>query len=246
MEEPFIKTMEDNFGSHNYFKLTIKYFPVIYFGFLVIYCLLLIIFGGNNIPVLAIAPYVYTIVVPILLFVAYPFLYLIAYYVYKDRIFKESIPRAVVMSGVIATMVIFIVVFLNADPIERYVGSVRIRRLYTFGAIDIIFIAISLMEIALLTYVSVESKTDEIGFIMDWFARLGWVGFIEVSLGVLTIMAAVSILPIIDDFDLANPMPIYLFLSFFYFVNAYLKLRMLRGASTQKDILQKYISKRQH
>ena len=218
---------------HKYIQRAGMYFPFLYYGILIFYCFSLVFVGGENIPALAIAPFIYSLIIPILLFLSLPLLYLIAYYVYKDQVFKKRIFEASILTAIVFFLVLLAVLSIRKELPEQFKFLLSVREFYTFEGVDIVFIALSLIEVALVTYFSIKRGLSEIKFVDNWFYQISKIGIYEIF---LTIVSAVLASPITVFAESSNqPKAIYLFLSFFYVITLGLRIWIMRRTSTAKD-----------
>ena len=218
---------------HNYIQRLGMYFPFLYYGILIFYCFYLIFVGSENIPTLAIAPFIYSLIIPILLFISLPLLYLVAYYVYKDQVFKWRIFEASILTAIIAFLVLLAVLLIRKNLPEQFIFLLSVREFYTYESVDIVFIALSLMEVALVTYFSIKRGLSEIEFVDNWFFKISTIGIYEIFLTIFSVALASPIIVFAESSN--QPKAIYLFLAFFYTITLGMRIGMMRRTSSTKD-----------
>jgi nitrate/nitrite transporter NarK len=212
--------------------------------FLALYCIFLLFSGGKDIPSLAIAPFIYSIIIPILLFFSLPLLYLLAYSLYGDRLFIKRITGTLIASVVIALFVLVFVNLLRNSLPELFLQLSNISSLYQFEESDIMFIFISLIEVAITSLYSARAGSSKIESIDNWFRQIAMNGFIGMFWMVGALLFALPIAGIADLFNSDQARIAFLFLFGFYLVFVYLRWRILRNekSSPSKELAEEKIA----
>ena len=207
-------------------RSTIQYLSLIYFGLLVLYCFSLLCNGLETIPRLAIAPFVYSIVVPILLFLALPLLYLIAYFVYKDRLFIKRVVGVAVAIVVMALAILLIAALLGSRLPEQYEVLESIERIFEFQRGDVVFIAIALLDVVILAFLSARAEWREVKFVDDMFRQIAKFGFIGILLLIVSALLAFMFIVLIGPFVPEHSQIVIFFLLAYYLISAYIRIKI--------------------
>jgi len=221
---------ETGFSSKNLLRSVIKYFPILYFGLLALYCSYLFLMGEKSLPPLAIAPFIYSLLIPIVLFLSLPLMFLLAYILFKEQLFIKQIIAMAVIDVVFIFGFFIILSSFRARFQEEYEFLLRLRSLYSFQVSDVIFIFISLMEAPTFSYFSIREGLKEIDFVRSWFGQIAIIGLLEIVLvvGSLLLALPISVFGSLDQNIIENSRVVFAFLIAFYLANVYLRWRMLR------------------
>jgi len=225
----------------NYIQKAGMYFPLLYYGGLLFYCFSLLFIGSENIPALAISPLIYSLIIPILLFISLPLLYLIAYNIYKDQVLKKRILEVGILAAIIGFIALVYVIVIRKEMPDQFQFLLSVREFYTFEASDIVFITLSLIEVALVTSFSIKSGLSEIEFVDSWFHQISMIGIYEIFLVMVSVVFA---LPITVFAEFNEIKAIYLFLSFIYGITVGLRILMMKRTTTLFDLVYKNVSYR--
>lgn len=143
------------------------FFPVLYYGFLFVYCLVLVFLHKGQLPALAYAPFLYSFLVPLVLLLLLPLIFLIAFLLYwRWKFLLRSLAWllgfALILFLVVILFVALIVVTSDAD-----FELLRIHK----G--DVIFVFLYLWGVPIQTFLSMEDQNDEKSLALNWLGRIG-------------------------------------------------------------------------
>jgi hypothetical protein len=230
----------------NLFRSAIKFYSLLYYGFITLYCFTLVFDSVENVPSIALAPFVYSIIVPILILLSLPLLYLLMFYLFKDKLFIKRFVVIVAAIMMIAFLVISLVSLLQIRLPDQFEVLKSIGEIYKSEKGDIVFVVLTLLDVAFLSFFSVKDELREIEFIDSMFRQIAFIGFIGFILFIASAVLALSLTVYAGLFIPDHPKIIVLFLLAYYLINTYIRGRMHRKEkeSYSKETLEENLSER--
>jgi hypothetical protein len=212
----------------NLIRSAIEYYSLLYYGFNTLYCFTLLFDSVEIVPSIALAPFVYSIIVPILMLLSLPLLYLLMFYLFKDKLFIKRFVVIVASIMMIAFLLIALVSLLQIRLPDQFEVLISIGEIYKAEKGDFVFIALTLLDVAFLSFFSVKEDLKEIEFIDSMFRQIAIIGFIGIALFVASAIFALSTTLFAGLFIPDHPRGIILFLLAYYLINTSIRGRIHR------------------
>lgn len=205
-----------------------SFFPVLYYGFLSIYCLVLLFIHKGQVPALVYAPFLYSLLVPLVLLSFLPLVFLIAFLLYWRWKFLLRSLAWLFAFALILFLVLVLLVSLISVTSDADFELLRIHK----G--DVVFVFLYLWGIPIQTFFSAGDRDDEKSFAFNW---LGWIG--KITSVSLIQQVAISFLAFVVTIFFSdkgiNQMVGYITFSLIYFGYALCNLRYYRTLQEQKS-----------
>ncbi len=140
-----------------------KFSPVLFYGFLALYCIISAIAGSQSISRIAVLPYVYSFLAPGILLAVLLAVRIVALIFYRDQRFRSN--------GCTSIIAIFIAIGLAYLPniaglYDSILGD------FSFQWVDFVLITLSLWEIAVRVLFSVHQQKREVELALGWLEQL--------------------------------------------------------------------------
>lgn len=140
-----------------------KFSPVMFYGFLALYCMISAIAGSQSISRIAVLPYIFSFLAPASLLTITLIVRIVASVLFRERRFR--------FNGWTSVLVILIAIGLAYLPnITGMYDSILSD--YSFYWMDFILITLSLWEIAVRVLFSIQQRKHEVEIALRWLDQL--------------------------------------------------------------------------